>query len=54
MELPASDGLVELRYRRRLIDWLGMLLSLLALGATLGARWLPYSSPSPSSSRSSR
>lgn len=37
MELPVADGTVELRYRRRLIDWLGMLISLLAAA---GCGWL--------------
>ncbi len=64
MELPARDGLLELRYRRELIDWLGMLFSLLALLTAAGLMlrggalpgWLGrYSSPPGSpNTRSSR
>jgi hypothetical protein len=39
MELPVSDGTVELRYRRQLIDWLSMLASLLAAAACGWLLW---------------
>ncbi len=65
MELSVGDGLLELRYRREAIDWLGMLASLLALLGAVGLLWrggaLPpwltgYSSEPPGSpsTRSSR
>ena len=37
MEVPVTDGDLVLRYRRQLVDWLGMALSLLAAA---GLGWL--------------